>query len=146
MKMAEFFVPSFWPIGPDLRWDFALTKAAPLNLRVHGGAGMLDLDMSELRVVDLRFDGGVGTAKLTMPASAGHVKARVSGGVGTLTIYIPEGVSARILTSGGLGTISVNRDRFPRVGERQYESPDYPTAENHVEIRVDGGVGTIIIR
>jgi hypothetical protein len=146
MKMADFFVPPFFPMGPELRWDFGLSRDVPLTLKVKAGAGMLDLDLGDLRVVDLDFDGGVGTSKLTLPANAGHVRAKISGGVGTLTLQIPEGVAASIRTTGGIGTISVNRERFPRVGEHRYESPDYATAENKIEMRVDGGVGTVTIR
>lgn len=146
MKMPDLFVPSFWPIGPDLRWDFGLTKDIPLTLKVNGGAGILDFDLSDLRVLDLDFDSGVGAAKLTLPAAAGRIKVNISGGVGTLTILIPEGVAASIRTTGGIGAISVNRSRFPRTDERRYESPDYSTAENKIDLRVNGGVGTIAVR
>ncbi len=146
MKMADVFIPPFFPISPELRWDFGLVGDVPLTLKVKGGAGMLDLNLRELRVVDLNFDGGVGVAKLTLPASAGHVRAKISGGVGTLTVEIPEGVAASIRKTGGLGTIAVNRDRFPSVGEGRYESPDYATAENRLDLHVDGGVGTITVR
>lgn len=147
MKMAARDIPFFfpWGEGSEYRWNFGLSKDIPLVVEIEGGAGRWDFDMRALRVTELDVDGGVGTAALTLPAAAGHTSAKVEAGVGTMHIRIPEGVAARIKTSGGLGTITVSQGRFPLVGEHSYQSPNYDTAENRVDLRVEGGVGTITI-
>jgi hypothetical protein len=127
-------------------WDFRLTDAIPLELRVKGSAGMLDLDLSGLKVTDLHIDGGVGTTTVKLPAAAGHTKVKIDGGVGTVSLRIPEGVAARIKTDSGLGTTTVDEGRFAKVSEHEYQSADYERAEQRADIKVDGGVGTVTIR
>ena len=147
MRMAEGALPMVFPWGSwnRLRWDFRLSGAVPLSIKVKGGAGTLDLNLRDLRVTELKMDGSLGTATLVIPARAGHTRAAIEGGVGTLSIRIPEGVAAHIQTSPGLGTITVNRERFPASGKQIYQSPNYDTAENRVDVRVEGGVGTVTV-
>lgn len=134
-----------FPWTSGLGWQFALSREVPISLKLDGGAGTVDLDMLDLRVTDLTIDGGVGTVTLTMPARAGHTRARVEGGVGTVLIRIPEGVAAQIEVEGGLGSINVNRNRFTQVGDHAYRSPGYDTAENKLDLFVEGGVGTVTV-
>ncbi|HPV08173.1 MAG TPA: DUF5668 domain-containing protein [Aggregatilineales bacterium] len=148
MKMADgdfpgVVVPFF---DGRLGWNFALNGEVPLALEVAGGAGVLNLNMRDLRVVDLKVDGGVGTSTFEMPARAGYTRARIEAGVGTVMIHIPEGVAAQIEATAGLGTITVDQNRFPAVGERRYRSANYDTAENKLDLSVEGGVGTITVR
>jgi len=58
---------------------------------------------------------------------------------------VPSGVAARIRASGGLAEIHVDRGRFPRAGG-VYQSADYDTAPNRVDIDVEAGVGSVNIR
>jgi hypothetical protein len=54
-------------------------------------------------------------------------------------------VAARIFVKSGLSGITVDQARFNRIGEN-YESPDYATAANKMEINVETGVGSVDIR
>ncbi len=145
MKRTDFEFPMFWG-GGAYDWDFQLSREIPLAMQVKGGAGKLDLDMQDLRLTDLRVDGGAGAINLGMPAQAGKTQVQVDAGVGTLDVRVPEGVAAQIETKSGLGTISVNQGRFPMVGENTYRSADYDTAEHRLDMRIEGGVGTISVR
>jgi hypothetical protein len=49
-------------------------------------------------------------------------------------------MAARIQTRVALGSVQVDQARFPRTASG-YESPDYATASNRVDIDVQGGVG-----
>jgi hypothetical protein len=62
-----------------------------------------------------------------------------------VVVRVPSGVAARIRASGGLADIRVDRDRFPRAGG-VYQSADYDTAANKVDIDVEAGVGSVNIR
>jgi hypothetical protein len=44
-----------------------------------------------------------------------------------------------------MADIQVNKSRFPRVGG-VYQSEDYATAENKVDIDIETGVGSISVR
>lgn len=141
----RFFTPFAW--GPDTRhrWNVALTDRIPLALTVKTGASDCRIDLSSLRVTRLRVETGASSTHVTLPARAGHTEARISSGVASVSLRIPPGVAARIRSDSGLASVSVDRSRFPRQGG-VYVSPDYETAENRVDIRVDTGVGSLDIR
>ncbi len=80
-----------------------------------------------------------------MPAQAGLTRARIESGAASVKVRIPDGVAARIYGQMGLGTLDVDSHRFPsRAGV--YESSDFATAANRVEIAVEGGVGSVEVR
>ena len=81
---------------------------------------------------------------MKLPARAGFTRVVVSGGMTSLRLHVPEGVAARIRASCGLVSITVDRKRFPRTGG-VYQSPDYETAQNRVDIRLDTGLGSVVI-
>jgi len=43
---------------------------------------------------------------------------------------------------GALGSVSVDQNRFPRTGA-VYQSPDYDTAQNRIDIEVQAGIGSL---
>lgn len=126
------------------RWDVVLSSQVPLVLRVNGGLGRANLDLGALNVTSLNVDAGVGNVDVAAPRT-GNTSMRVNGGVGTLSITIPDGVAARIRVDGGIGSTRVNESRFTRSGD-VYQSADYASAANKIDITVDGGVGSISVR
>jgi len=126
-------------------WSLKLNERLPLELDIKAGASESRIDLSQLKVTDLRLNTGASDTYLTMPAAVPHTRARVKSGVASVRINIPEGVAARIRATGGLSNISINRDRFPRSG-RYYQSVDYDTAEFKVELDLSVGVGSITVR
>jgi hypothetical protein len=135
-----------WNWGPSFRrrWSVHLSDQLPLELTVETGASDCRLDLTELRVERLHLDTGASSTRLQLPRRAGHTKVTGSSGAASVSIRVPEGVAARIRASGGIASISVDRNRFPRQGSI-YVSPDYETAENTVDIEFDMGVGSLEI-
>jgi hypothetical protein len=82
---------------------------------------------------------------LTLPENAGSTRVKIESGAASLEIQVPSGVAARIRSSGGLSSFSVDKDRFPRVGDI-YQSPDFDVAQNKVELNVQMGVGSVSIK
>jgi len=136
--------PAAWFAVGSSRWDIALYPQVPLALRVNGGAGRLSLDLAALNVSSLNIDAGVGSLTVTTP-KAGMMTMRVNGGVGSAAITIPQGVAARIRVQSGLGNIRVDDARFPKFGDT-YQSADYASASNKIDVEVNGGVGSVGIR
>ncbi len=126
------------------RWDIGLSSQIPIALRVNGGVGNGNLDLSALNIPSLNIDTGVGSLKITTPKT-GVTTMRVNGGVGSATIIIPPGVAARIKVDQGIGSTRVDISRFPRVGD-VYQSADYTTAPNKIDIDLDGGIGSISVQ
>ncbi|MBI5035222.1 MAG: hypothetical protein HZB51_32245 [Chloroflexi bacterium] len=131
--------------GPSTsRWDVKLYPQIPIALRINGGVGRATLDLSALNISSLNIDAGVGSVAVTTPKSA-ITTMKVNGGVGSVSIIIPQGVAARIRIDRGLGGSNIEQGRFPKSGDI-YQSANYATAENKIDIEVDGGLGSISIR
>lgn len=141
-----FFVPGNWGRQRHLEWQVNLNEIVPLALHVETGASDARLDLSDLQVTDLWLKTGASSTHVTLPAAAGHTRAKVDAGVASVTVRIPAGVAARLHVSGGLSSIGVDRDRFPRVGASTYQSPDYETAAHQVEMELEVGLGSISVR
>ncbi len=134
----------FLTTGSFSRWDIGLSPAVPLALTVDGGIGRSMLDLSALRVTSLSIDSGVGSIDVTAP-KVGFVTMRLNGGVGSARVVIPPGMPARIRVDAGLGGINVDQTRFPRFG-RVYQSADFASATDKIDVDINGGVGGISIQ
>jgi len=98
-----------------------------------------------LSVSDLTIHTGASKTHLTLPAQAGYTRARISSGAASVHIDVPPGVAAHVHGAMGLGTVNVDSARFPRRNG-SYESPDYATAVNRVELDIEGGIGSVDVR
>lgn len=135
----------YFPNVEPRHWTLRLNDQIPMILNIDSGAGESKVDLSALKVSELRLSSGASATHVTLPGGAGFTKAKIDSGVGSIQVRIPEGVAASIRASGGLSSTTVDRNRFPRSGGR-YQSPDYDSAENKVELVVSTGVGAIDIR
>jgi len=139
------FLPVHWGPHYSRRWHVQLTDQIPIALTVKTGASDCKLDLEHLKVTALHLKSGASSTVVTLPANAGYTEVHGSSGAASVSLRIPEGVAARIRTHGGLSSTSVDQRRFPRQGA-YYISPNYETAENRADIRLDMGVGSISIR
>ncbi len=136
--------PWGWSPGTTRRWRLRLNDRIPMILSVHSGASDCRLNLEQLNVTRLDIESGASSLDVTLPAQAGETDVRVSTGAASMNMRVPEGVAARIRVAGALSSTHVDRARFPRQDDI-YMSPDYDTAANRVNIRVDTGVGSISI-
>lgn len=124
-------------------WDLKLNRDVPIDLRLKGGVGRATLDLSRVKVTRLRIESGVGQTTVTLPMS-GEVRAEINGGVGEMIVNIPAGMAARIEVDRGLSGIDIS-DVY-RPGNDRYQSANYSTAANRVELTIKGGLGHIAVR
>jgi hypothetical protein len=143
-RFPAFLAP--WSWGREgLGWTFSLNGAIPLALTFETGASETRLDLSELCVHDLRLQTGASAVHVTLPAQAGHTRAHIEAGAASVSVRVPPDVAARVRFEGGLASIDVDQNRFPRTGS-VYQSPDYDTAENKADIELKAGVGSLDVR
>ena len=135
-----------WSISPyrGLDWSVGLTRTIPLTLQVQSGASENHLNLADLQVTELRVEVGASSTQVTLPSHAGQTKATLKSGAAAMKVEVPQGVAARIFVQSGLASISINPRRFPQMGNT-YQSPDYDSAQNRVEISVETGVGSVEI-
>ena len=145
LRSPEVFLPWIWGPGDAMDWTFILSNAIPLSLRFSTGASQSTIDLTELLVTDVVLETGVSETRLVMPAHAGMTTARVQSGVASVYVTIPPGVSARIAVQSGLAGVNINRDRFPRQ-KHGYQSPDYETSTNKIDLRIETGLGSVDVK
>jgi hypothetical protein len=125
-------------------WDVSLNNTISLALQLEAGASENHIDLTETRITDLRIETGASDTKVWLPAHAGSTRVTAEAGAASLEMHIPEGVAARIKSEGALMDVKIDQARFPRQGS-SYQSKNYDTAENRVDIQVEAGVGSLKI-
>jgi hypothetical protein len=132
--------------GPrvQLDWDVALNPQIPIALTLNVGANKSMLDLRDLNLTDLKLETGASDTRVTLPAT-GRYRADFDLGAASLEVIVPDGLSARIHTSIGAVSLQVNEARFPRNGN-YYQSPDYDSAANAVDMTIDAGAASIKVR
>ena len=135
--------PFFGPRS-QIDWDVALNASIPMELNLNLGANKSTLDLRDLNITNLDLDTGASDTRLTLPAK-GRFRADFDLGAASLEVTLPEGLSARINASVAAGDIKVDEMRFPRNG-RYYQSADYETAANAVDMTIDAGAASVKIK
>ena len=139
------FFPPFFGGWQGLEWNLNLNRDIPLTLRLETGASQSELDLSELRVTDLKIGTGASKTDVTLPANAGTTTVKVELGAASLDMLVPQGVAARVRSEHGVAAIEVDTARFP-YSNGIYESPDYSSAGNKVDIMIQAGAGRVAVR
>jgi len=135
--------PFFGP-RTQLDWDIALNAQIPTALRLNVGANKSMLDLRDMNITDLKLETGASDTRLTLPAR-GRFQADFDLGAASLEVIVPDGLSARIRASLGAAGLTIDESRFPRTGS-YYQSPDYDTAANAVDMSIDAGVASIKVK
>jgi hypothetical protein len=135
--------PTYW-WGPrrPFDWDVQLNPNVQLALELETGASRSSLDLSQLKVTEVILKTGMSATEVTLPAAAGFTAVEIHAGLAEVDLRIPPGVAATIRGHLGLAALNVDRARFPRTLDG-YESPDFATATNRIQLRVEGGLGTV---
>jgi hypothetical protein len=136
--------PWSWSDG-GLDWNVHFSSDVPLELELETGAGTIEADLSTLRLGALHLKTGASSSKLILPDNAGYTRVEVEGGAASVSLRVPPGVAARILSRGGASSTKVDLTRFPGTGNG-YQSTDYETAANKVDIQANLGAGSVEVR
>jgi hypothetical protein len=100
------------------------------------------LDLRELRINELILQIGAGTALVNLPSHAGRTIVRIKASAAALTLHVPPQVAARIVTKNAIASADVDLARFPRSGKSTYQSADYATAANRLDIYMELALGS----
>jgi predicted membrane protein len=99
-------------------------NAANLDVAAKTGAG------------DVMVEIGSGTS--------GSSTISASSGAGNVTVQLPEGLAARIHMTSGMGKVVVD-ERFSKVDNDTYQTPDYDSAANKIEMTLSSGAGNVTV-
>lgn len=166
-----------WVESASRRWEIELTKSIPLDLfvdvgtgstkmdlagikleklRVEGGTGSMDIDLSKSQAstsqasLPVSIDVGTGSLDLILPNSA-PVEVNYQGGTGSTRITLPQGAGVQVeVRDGGVGSLRLP-DGFTKVrgeaGEDEgvWENAAFSGAKTPIKITLDMGTGSVTI-
>lgn len=139
----ENWFPYFWYFFGDCYIE--LNKHIPSRIAVAGRLGDTNLNLSEMKLKDLRIRYLVGDLDIQFPV-AESMFGSIESSLGDITLAVPRDQGARIrLGSTILGTHYVEGDLFERHGA-DYVSKSFDKAENRLDLRVDCHLGDLRIR
>ncbi len=153
--------------GGAYEWQVHLNPAVPSDITAHSGGGNVKLDLARMAITHLVAESGGGNVEVALPDNAaslgatvrtggGNVRVEVghgtsgnnaveaTSGAGNVVVLIPSGIAARIHARSGLGKVALD-SRFAKIEKDTYQSPDYDSAANRVEITVRSGAGNVSV-
>ena len=139
--------PSFIPVlgSEGGIWEFRLNRDIPIDLSFHSGASLLKLDLSDLLVTSLSFDGGATRLEVNLPARVQNSMVNLRAGAAHLEIIVPPGVALRLRTRT-IGHLDIDESRFPHLEQDLYQSIDFDSAQHRADLTLDGGATTVRIQ
>jgi hypothetical protein len=144
----------FFRRGGQADIEVQLASDVPVSFTMNSGAGEFDVDLSEVKVTEVRVNTGASTLRLVLPNPTGDVAVRISAGASSVIVTVPDGVDARVSTSGGL--LSLRSDNV-RVGEgggtggciacgSAVQTSGYGDAKDRVTVTMTAGASSITVR
>ncbi len=125
-------------------WRIQLNPVVVAQITAHSDGGNLTLDLARMAVTRVAADTGGGNIEVALPEQAASLGVTASTGAGNVVVRIPDGVAARIHATTGAGQVRLD-PRFSPAGKDIYQSADYGTAANRVEVTARSGAGNVVI-
>lgn len=144
LQAGPTFIPFLGPQGGE--WQFRLTREVPVSIQLEAGASSIEMDLSEMNVPLLRVHMGASYLKARLP-KLGRTLVDINCGMANIDLSIPAGTAARVRVQQGASNVHIDRAIFQQLGNDPdlYQSSDFETNPNKVEISLEGGANNITI-
>ena len=96
--------------------DIVLHPAVEWTLQIRGGLACVEADLTSGKLTGLDVSGGASAVRLDLPAPAGLVPLRISGGVSDLGLRRPADTAVALAVRGGISGLSLDEQRFDALG------------------------------
>jgi hypothetical protein len=134
--------------------EIHLASDVPTSLTINVGAGEFDVDLSDVRVTDVKVNVGASSMNFVLPKPSGDVTIRMNGGASNIAIVVPDGVEARVVTTGGLLSLRSDNPRLGTTGSASgvfaggtsVETSGYGGAHDRVTLTISAGASSIVVR
>ncbi len=121
-----------------------LNSAPVWDITVEMGAGETNFNLENFKVRTLRFEGGAASFQAKIGSRLPVTDITVETGVASVEIEVPEASGCRILVDSGLS--SKDFDGFIKQSDGAYETSNFNTAVNKVNISLKGGLSSFEVR
>jgi DNA-binding MarR family transcriptional regulator len=126
--------------------EVTLNATIPWSIVLRGGMWKLTADLRPLRLESLEIAGGASDIEIWLPAPAGVVPVKMSGGASEVMLHRPRGTAVRAVISGGASQLVFDGQRLSAVGGRnRLESTGFDDAVDRYEMRFSGGASQVVI-
>ncbi len=149
------------------KWQIHLNPKVQSDITAHSGGGNVKLNLAGMAVTHLSADTGGGNMDVVLPDHVANlnVTARTGGGnvtveigdgttgsntvhansgAGNVVVRVPSGIAARIHATSGWGKLIIDA-HFDKMDDHTYQSPDYNSASDKVEITAQSGAGNVSV-
>ena len=131
-----------------------IARDVPTSLTINVGAGQFDIDLSDVRITTAEVNVGASSMRFVLPKPTGDVSIEMNGGASNITLTVPDGVEARISTSGGLLSLRSDNPRLGSTGRASgvfagrtsVETSGYAGAHDRVTMTITAGASSIVVR
>ncbi len=128
----------------ETNWQIHLSPDVEADLTARSGGGNVKLDLAAMKLTRLAADTGGGNMDVVLPDKAVNLSVMARSGAGNVTIHMPGHMAAKIIAKTGFGKVIVD-SRFTQVDDHAYQSADYDSAAEKVEISAQSGAGNVSI-
>ena len=125
-------------------WQIHLNPTVSSEITAHSDGGNVKLDLAGMAVTHVWADTGGGNMDLVLPEDTANLSVTAKSGAGNVVVLVPSGIATRIHASTGLGKVIVD-SRFNKIDGNTYQSSDFDSAANKVEITVHSGAGNVSV-
>jgi hypothetical protein len=148
-------------------WQIHLNPSVPSDISLYTGGGNVRLNLADMAVthvlartgggnVDVFLPDNAANLRMTAKTGGGNVTIAVGSGItgkividahsggGNLSIRLPAGIAARIQATSGMGKVVVDPS-FVRLDKKIYQTSNYDSAADKVEITLDSGAGNVAV-
>jgi hypothetical protein len=126
-------------------WDLKFTEDVPVDLVVNAGASDTDLDLKGIKLSKLEVNAGVGEITVDLGGDwKESFDARISSGVGKMTVILPKDIGVKIHSDKGIGSASF--ENLISKGNGVYVNEAYEHAKVQIDLNADIGVGDVTFK
>lgn len=140
-----------WPRGQGARLDAQLSDRVLWDMQLNTGVTTLKADLEDVRVRSVELKPGVADCSLKLgevPRGVDEAEAIVKAGISSVSVLIPEGAEARIVSDSGLTAHSID-DSFRSTGSRIWETEGFESAQDEGTgvwlITIKSGIGSVSV-
>ena len=123
------------------RFDISLNEAPIYDFELDLGACEMNFDFSEYKVSDIEINSGASNIDIKLGELFDSTRIVISTGVSKIKIGIPNNSGCRVECESVLSLKDF--DGFVKKSSNVYETSNYSSAENNIEIEFEGAMSEI---
>ena len=127
--------------GTPAHVDVQIATDVFTSIDMNAGAGEFVVDLRDVKLSEAKINVGAASLRIVLPKPSGDVPITISAGASNVVIEVPDGVEARVTTSGALMALHSESARI-----NNNETSGYASAKDRVTVRLSAAASSVTIR